>query len=110
MINSEPLVQRVHQLVADWEGIEVGRMFGGIFYLLHGNVFCGIHEDSLVVRLGETSARLALDLPYVQPCDITGMPMTGWVKIPSLALRSDGTLSDWLSQAHDFAKTLPAKR
>ena len=77
---------------------------------MHGNVFCGIQDDFLVVRLGEDSARLALDLEYVQPCDITGRPMTGWVKIPSLALHSDGMLTDWLSHAHDFAKTLPARR
>ncbi len=110
MAYSEALVQRVHQLVADWQGVETSHMFGGIFFLLHGNVFCGIRGDSLIVRLGETSARLALDLEYVQPYDIIGRPMTGWVMIPSLALHSDGTLTEWISQAHDFAKTLPAKR
>ncbi len=110
MAHNETLVQRVHQLVADWEGVATRRMFGGIFFLLHGNVLCGIRGDSLILRLGGTSARLALDLEYVQPCDITGRPMTGWVTIPSLALRSDETLGEWLSQARDFVKTLPARR
>jgi TfoX/Sxy family transcriptional regulator of competence genes len=106
----EELVSRVEGLVADWDGVASSRMFEGIFFLLHGNVFCGIQDDFLLVRLGESSARLALDLEYVQPCDITGRPMAGWVKIPSLALHADGILREWLSHAHDFAKTLPARR
>lgn len=110
MAFSEQLVQRVERLVVDWQGVTISRMFGGIFFQLHGNVLCGIRGDSLILRLGQSSARVALDLPYVQPCDITGRPMTGWVTIPSLALRSDETLGDWLSQARDFVKTLPARR
>ena len=84
-------------------------MFGGICHLIHGNMFCGVYKDFLILRLGEGQAKKALELPFVRPFDITGRPMKGWVMVAGEGFHSDQELEAWLNKAKDFAETLPSK-
>ena len=84
-------------------------MFGGICYLLNGNMFCGIQNDALIVRLGDSVAQQALQQTHVKPFNPTGKPMKGWVLVPQQALQTDSDLKKWLNQARQFTKTLQAK-
>jgi hypothetical protein len=83
-------------------------MFGGVCYLLNGNMVGGVHRDRLILRLGEEGGVAALEQPFVVPFDITGRPMRGWVMVEPDGL-DDQSLDRWLNQAHTFASSLPAK-
>jgi TfoX/Sxy family transcriptional regulator of competence genes len=85
------------------------KMFGGVCHLINGNMFCGVHKDFLILRLGEAKSSNALSQPYARPFDITGRPMQGWVMIATDGYKSDPDLKAWLEQAKRFAKTLPLK-
>lgn len=84
-------------------------MFGGIGFLLHGNMLVGVWKTSLIARLGPQGAAAALREEHVREFDITGRPMQGWVMIDPDGLESDAELAMWLQRSHDFVKTLPKK-
>jgi len=109
MAYDEKLDLRIKNLVSRWEGTNDKKMFGGVCHLINGNMFCGVHKDFLVLRLGREKSEAALKLPYVRPFDISGKPMQGWVMVASDGCKKDQDLKDWLDQAKGFAKTLPKK-
>lgn len=84
-------------------------MFGGVCHLINGNMFCGVHKDSLILRLGEETAREAMGGKDVREFDITGKPMKGWVMVAENGYKSEKDLRSWLEKAKKFAKTLSAK-
>jgi hypothetical protein len=83
-------------------------MFGGIGFLLNGNLLVGVWKDSLVVRLGEEGAE-ALREPHVKEFDITGRPMRNWVLVEAAGGEGDEQLSAWIGRAVKFVGALPAK-
>ena len=106
---NEELESRIRQAVKDWEHTDVKNMFGGICHLINGNMFCGVHKDSLILRLGAENAERALSQPNVRPFDITGRPMKGWIMVESGGYASDEDLRSWLDKAKEFALDLPKK-
>jgi TfoX/Sxy family transcriptional regulator of competence genes len=100
---------RINQFASVWKDTVQKKMFGGVCYILKGNMFCGVYKDSLILRLGEDRAKRALTLPSVSPFDITGRPMKGWVMVGQAGFRSDEDLKRWLTEARDFAGHLPPK-
>ena len=103
------LAERVRHLMRRIQGFEEKNMFGGVAFLLHGNVCAGIWKESLVLRLGPEQAAEALQDPFVRAFDITGKPMRGWVMVRSEAFQEDDELSDWLRMARKFVGKLPPK-
>ena len=85
------------------------KMFGGLAFLLQGNMLVGVWQGSLIVRLGPAQAAPALKQPHVREFDVTGRPMKGWVMVGPDGLESDRDLSDWIERATEFVVTLPAK-
>ena len=81
MVFSEELAERIRQGLARRKGIEEKKMFGGIGFLLNGNILVGVWKDSLIVRLGPDEGDEALLEPHVRAFDITGKPMKGWVLV-----------------------------
>ena len=106
----EIIEARIKQVVSNWNNTDYKRMFGGICHLLNGNMFCGVYEDFLILRLGKENSVNALSLPFVKPFDITGRPMKGWVMIEREGFNSDNELETWLNQAKEFVNILPPKR
>jgi TfoX/Sxy family transcriptional regulator of competence genes len=84
-------------------------MFGGIGFLIKGNMACGVHKDALLVRVGPAGYEKALARPYTRPFDITGRPMKGWVMIDREGYKSDDDLQGWVKLGIDFSLTLTAK-
>ena len=78
MAFDESLAARIRHRLARRKNVEERKMFGGIGFLLNGNLLVGVWKDSLVARLGEEQAVEALLDPHVRPFDITGKPMKGW--------------------------------
>ena len=109
MAYNEELDARIKKAVSRWKNTSDKKMFGGVCHLLNGNMFCGVHKDFLILRLGEEGAGEALAMPFVRPFDITGRPMKGWVMVEEDGFRGDDELKGWLNKAREFAKTLPPK-
>ena len=103
------LAHRVEELLRSQPGFVEKKMFGGVGFMLHGNMACGINKDNLVVRVGPDKYEAALDRPYTTVFDITGKPMKGWVLVEPPGLESDEMLSEWVQQGVDFALSLPPK-
>lgn len=84
-------------------------MFGGVGFLLHGNMLVGIWQSSLIVRVGAEQEADALAEPNTRPFDVTGRPMKGWVMVDPDGLDRDAQVADWVERALRFVETLPAK-
>jgi TfoX/Sxy family transcriptional regulator of competence genes len=109
MAYNEEIEKRIKKIVSDWKNTTDKKMFGGVCHLLNGNMFCGVHKEFLILRLGEEKAHKALKSPHAHPFDITGKPMKGWVMIAENGFKSDDELKEWLNQGADFVKAMPPK-
>ena len=109
MAFNEGLAERIRQGLARRKGIEEKKMFGGVGFLLNGNLLVGIWKDSLCVRLGPEQAEKALPEPHVKEFDITGRPMRNWVLVGPEGIQNDEQLSAWIGRAVKFVGALPAK-
>ena len=109
MAYDETLAQRIRELLADRHSVVEKRMFGGIAFMLRGNMCCGIVRDDLMVRVGPERHEEALTQPHVRPMDITGRPMRGMVYVTPEGCRTDEALKRWVEQGLNFAATLPPK-
>ena len=106
---SESLAARIRDVLAGRRGITERKMFGGIAFMLHGNMCVGVWQTSMIARLGSERAAAALEEPNVGEFDVTGHPMKGWGVIESEGIDTDGQLRGWVERAVDFVETLPRK-
>lgn len=109
MAFSKSLAYRIRDALACRPGIVEKRMFGGVAFMLNGNLLVGVWKDSLIVRLGPEEGKKALLQPNVRQFDITGRPMKGWVMVEPEGIDGDGQLNGWIDRAEEFVLTLPAK-
>src|SRR5262249_2408617 len=109
MAFSESLAARIRDALARKKGVEEKKMFGGVGFLLHGNLLVGVWKDSLIARVGPDGYEEALLEPHVREFDITGMPMKGWVLVKHEGVEDDEQLSGWIQRALRFVGALPAK-
>jgi TfoX/Sxy family transcriptional regulator of competence genes len=109
MAFSESLAARIRDALPGKRGGEEKKMFGGIGFLLHGNMLVGVWKHSLIVRLGPDDGDTALLEPHVRVFDITGRPMKGWVLVEPEGVEADDQLKEWIQRAIRFVVTLPAK-
>ena len=85
------------------------KMFGGVGFLLHGNMAVGVYKDDLIVRLNPEKHAKLLKKPGAKVFDITGRPMKGWLMIEPSGCKTAKQLSAWIKEGVEFALTLPAK-
>ena len=109
MACSQVLAQRVRIVLSEQSGWTEKVMFGGIGFLLHGNMAVGVHQDSLIVQVGAQSYEQALKERFARPFDMTGRPMTGWVEVEAQGCASDADLRAWVQRGVSFVAGLPAK-
>ena len=109
MAYDEALADRVLRALSDQPDLVEKKMFGGVGYLLRGNMACGVNKDALIVRVGKEAYAQALTQPHAREFDMTGRPMTGWVAVGPEGCASDEDLWDWVQQGVRFALTLPPK-
>ncbi|MGI9188057.1 MAG: TfoX/Sxy family protein [Gaiellales bacterium] len=100
---------RVDALIGARDGIVSRRMFGGIAWMLDGNMACGVVGDDLMLRLGPDGAQLALTELGVRPMDFTGKPLRGFVYVDAEATASTTELTAWVERSLAFAASLPPK-
>lgn len=109
MAFDEGLAQRIRELIEEQPGFEEKKMFGGIGFMLRGNMACGVNKDDLIVRVGPDRYGGALAQPNARVFDLTGRPMKGWVTVAPSGYASDRDLVGWVQQGVDFALSLPPK-
>ena len=109
MTYNKGLAQRVRTVLEGKSVFEEKKMFGGVCFLLHGNMACGILKEILIVRVGPEKYENALKLTHTRKFDITGKPMKGWVMVSPEGYDTDERLSYWIEQGVAFALTLPVK-
>jgi TfoX/Sxy family transcriptional regulator of competence genes len=109
MAYNETLAERLRRALARRKGIEEKKMFGGIGFLLNGNMCVGVWKDSLIVRLDAEQAEEALMEPNVEEFNVTGRSMQGWVLVAPAGTEDEDELTDWIERALNYVADLPAK-
>jgi TfoX/Sxy family transcriptional regulator of competence genes len=109
MAHNEILAQRIRQEMDKIPGLQEKKMFGGVGFLIAGNMACGVHGEDLIVRVGAEAYQAALGQPHTKPFDMTGRPMSGWIVVTAGGYESDGDLRSWVERGVEFARSLPAK-
>jgi TfoX/Sxy family transcriptional regulator of competence genes len=85
------------------------KMFGGVGFLLQGNMACGVNKDDFIVRVDPDKHTALLKKPHVRPFEMTGRPMKGWLVVDEAGLKTNKQLSAWVKEGVEFALTLPPK-
>jgi TfoX/Sxy family transcriptional regulator of competence genes len=88
---------------------EEKKMFGGVGFLLNGNMACGVNKDNLIVRIDPEKQNTLLKKPHAKTFDLTGKPMKGWLVVEAGGIKTDKQLSAWVKEGLEFASTLPPK-
>ena len=109
MAYDEELADRVRELMAARAEVSERKMFGGIAFMLAGNMACGVLGDELIVRLDRADSVTALAEDGVRPFDFTGKPMKGIVYVSPQVIADDKGLAEWVETGADFAASLPPK-
>ncbi|HEX9188645.1 MAG TPA: TfoX/Sxy family protein [Vicinamibacteria bacterium] len=110
MAYDEGLAERIRELLAEESGVEEKRMFGGIAFLLHGNMSVGVVKDTLMVRVGPDAHPVLVGERHAREMDFTGKPMKGFVYVAPEGLESDADLRRWVDHGVAYARSLPRKR
>jgi hypothetical protein len=109
MAYDQGLAQRIREAMADELGLSEREMFGGIGFMLNGNMACGVIGEDLMVRVGADRYQEALDQPGVRLFDMTGRPMKGWVVVDGGVAAEDDAFGNWVAWGVETARGLPAK-
>jgi hypothetical protein len=111
MAYDEDLANRVREQLADESGITEKKMFGGLAFLLHGNMSVGLSSGGdLMVRVGAEATDAALSRPHTRLFDMTGRPMKGWILVAPEGVRTKRELGAWVQRGLGYARSLPPKR
>lgn len=110
MVFDEGSAQRVRDVLGAAPGLSERKMFGGMAFMLDGNMCCGVIEQNLIVRVGPKQYEAALTESHVRPMDFTGRPLRGFVYVSPEGYAEETELERWVERGARFVRTLPAKR
>ena len=108
MAFDEALADRVREILAARPELSERRMFGGVAFMVAGNMCCGVIGEDLMVRLGD-DGEAALAEPHTRPMDFTGKPMKSAIYVDPEGTATDEDLAKWVEAGADFAASLPPK-
>jgi TfoX/Sxy family transcriptional regulator of competence genes len=109
MAYDEALAERVRSIVTARDAVTERKMFGGIAWMLGGNLACGVMGDDLCVKLSAADAEQALTEPDTRPFEMTGRPARAFVVVAGSAVADDAQLARWVDAGADHAASLPPK-
>jgi TfoX/Sxy family transcriptional regulator of competence genes len=109
MAYDEGLAQRIREGLQATPGFAEKKMFGGLCFLVNGNMACGVTGEELMVRVGLAGYGDALAQPHAREMDFTGRSLKGFVYVSPEGLEDDGELTAWVARGRDFAASLPHK-
>lgn len=103
------LAERVRRAVVEQAGLTERKMFGGLCFMLGGNMCCGVVGEKLVIRVGAEAYETALEDEHARPMDFTGKPLKGFVYVDPEGVASEKALGRWVARGVQTARSLPAK-
>ena len=110
MAYDENLANRIRELVSSERGVSEQRMFGGLAFLINGNMSVSASgQGGLLLRVdpGETDALLRR--PHASPFQMRGRVMQGWLRVDAEGIRTKRQLEPWVTRGVAYARSLPAK-
>ena len=110
MAYDEGLAQRVYELLEDCPGFSQKKMFGGLCFLINGNMAGGIVESELMLRVGPDKYDECLALEHAREMDFTGRAMKGMIYVGEEGISEDDDLEAWVERGYRFASSLPPKK
>ena len=109
MAHDEGLAQRIRELLDERTDVSEKRMFGGVAFLVNGNMAVGVVKSELMVRVGAAAHAAALREAHARPMDFTKRPMKGFVFVAEAGIGEDVELGSWVERGVRFAASLPPK-
>jgi TfoX/Sxy family transcriptional regulator of competence genes len=110
MAYDEEFASRIRAQLAGADGVAEKAMFGGLAFLLHGNMAVGVMSGGeLMVRVGPDATDDALSHPHTRRFDMTGRPMKGWILVDREGVQTEDELAGWVDRGVAFARSLPPK-
>jgi len=109
MAFDEALAARIRSAFDGEPDLTERKMFGGLAFMVSGNMACGVTGDEIMVRVGPDNHEDALSRPHARPMDFTGRPMRGLVYVARSGFKSDQDLAAWVESGASFARNLPPK-
>lgn len=109
MAYDEKLAERVRKTLGRRRGVTEKKMFGGLCFLVNGNMACGVEKENLVIRVGPEHYERALSRPEARPMDFTGRALKGFVYVSPPGFRTAAALKKWVELGAGFARSLPKK-
>src|SRR5947199_9993508 len=111
MVYSSAVADRVRALLAGQSALSEKEMFGGIAFLLGGNMAVGVHGEDLIVRVDPAQTNALLREPGAKPFDLSGSrgPPAGWLLVAPNGYRTDAALRTWIGRGTAYASSLPKK-
>ena len=109
MAYDEGLAERIRERTTGRTALSERKMFGGLCFMLDGNMCFGIVGSELMVRVGPDAYEETLGLPHAREMDFTGRSMKGMVYVGEAGLSEDGDLGEWLDRGTSCAGSLPPK-
>jgi TfoX/Sxy family transcriptional regulator of competence genes len=105
---NEALAERVRAALADRTDVEERKMFGGLSFMVAGQMCCGVLGNELIVRIERTDFDTLVAQPHVRPFDFTGRPMQGMVYVDDGGLADPDALRRWVQRGSDYVAAHPA--
>jgi TfoX/Sxy family transcriptional regulator of competence genes len=109
MAFDEKLATRMREILSERVEVSERRMFGGLAFMVHGHMACGIVGDDLMLRVGVDGFDEAIKEPHARPMDFTGRPSRGMVYVAPAGVRTKASLRSWIETGIAFVETLPPK-
>jgi TfoX/Sxy family transcriptional regulator of competence genes len=109
MAYSEELAERIRDAIGGRSGVSERKMFGGVAWMVNGNMACGVIGEDLMVRLNRDDADRVLAEEHVRPMEFTGRKMSGFITVDAAAIADAPGLARWVDTGADFAASLPPK-
>ncbi len=109
MAYDEALAERVKLILKRKRSVTEKKMFGGLCFMVNGNMACGVEKKKLVVRVGSDDYETALKRKHVRKMDFTGRPLKGFVYVLPEGLSRADSLNLWVNKGIQYAQSLPKK-
>ena len=109
MAYSEELAARMREVISGRDGVSERKMFGGIAWMVNGNMACGTLGEDMMVRLDADDAEQALAEPHVGPMKFTGRAMRGFITVDAAGIVESTDLARWIDAGASHAASLPPK-
>ena len=111
MAYDEELADRIRQLVAAEPGLSEQRMFGGLAFLIGGNMaIAASGQGGLLVRADPVESDTLVTTTNARPMEMRGKKMRGWLRVDAEDVRTKSELAKWAEVGTAYARSLPAKQ